>query len=156
MENQNISDLIEEYLKEILREQEKIEIRRAEMATQFSCVPSQINYVINTRFTVAQGYSVESKRGGGGYIRIQKVNLNHHGEILADLAHMVGDSLSQNDGIAILQQLYNYDIISKREGNLLLSVITNDVLQMDKNNEEKTRARMMKMLLERLHYEEKE
>lgn len=156
MENQNISDLIEEYLKEILREQEKIEIRRAEMANQFSCVPSQINYVINTRFTVAQGYSVESKRGGGGYIRIQKVNLNHHGEILADLANMVGSSLSQSDGIAILQQLYNYDIISKREGNLLLSVIASDVLQTDKQKEEKTRARMMKILLERLHYEEKE
>ena len=156
MENQNISDLIESYLKEILKEQEKIEIRRAEMATQFSCVPSQINYVINTRFTVAQGYSVESKRGGGGYIRIQKVNLNNDGSLLSDLVEVVGNSLSQNDGIAILQQLYNYDIISKREGNLLFAVIASDVLQMDKVSEEQTRARMMKMLLERLRYEEKE
>ena len=156
MENQNISDLIEEYLKKILREQEKIEIRRAEMAMQFSCVPSQINYVINTRFTVAQGYSVESKRGGGGYIRIQKINLNHHGDLLRDLAVVVGERLSQNDGIAILQQLYNYDTISKREGNLLLSILANDVLQLEKEQEEKVRARMFKMLLERLSYEDKE
>lgn len=156
MENQNISDLIESYLKKILKEQEKIEIRRAEMASQFSCVPSQINYVINTRFTVAQGYSVESKRGGGGYIRIQKVNLNNDGSLLADLIDVVGSSLSQKDGIAILQQLYNYDIISKREGNLLFAVMASDVLQLDKQTEEQTRARMMKVLLERLHYEEKE
>ena len=127
MDNQNISDLIEEYLKEILQEQEKVEIRRAEMANQFSCVPSQINYVINTRFTVAQGYIVESKRGGGGYIRIQKIELNRHGNLLGDLAIVVGERLSQNDGMAILQQLYRYEVITQREGNLVLSMVTSDV-----------------------------
>ena len=105
---------------------------------------------------MAQGYTVESKRGGGGYIRIQKVNLNKHQDILEGLAQVVGKKLTQNDGIAILQQLYNYDIISKREGNLLFTMMSNDVLQMDKLNEEKIRARMFQMLLERLSYEDKE
>ena len=64
MSNQNTSDLIEAYLKKFLEEQAAIEIRRAEMAHLFDCVPSQINYVINTRFTIQQGYNVISKRGG--------------------------------------------------------------------------------------------
>ena len=76
MAQQNTSDLIEAYIKQILEESEIIEIRRAEMASLFHCVPSQINYVINTRFTITRGYSVESKRGGGGYIRISKVKIS--------------------------------------------------------------------------------
>ena len=75
MENQNISDIIESYLKQILAESQQVEIRRAEIANQFNVVPSQINYVIKTRFTIQDGYVVQSKRGGGGYIRIEKVKL---------------------------------------------------------------------------------
>lgn len=69
---QNITDIIEAYLKQILHDEKTIEIKRQEIAQRFDCVPSQINYVINTRFTVEKGYFVESKRGGGGYIRIKK------------------------------------------------------------------------------------
>ena len=70
----NISDIIEEYLKQVLEksEEEIVEIKRSEIANKFQCVPSQINYVINTRFTLERGYIVESKRGGGGFIRIIK------------------------------------------------------------------------------------
>ena len=75
MADENISDLIEHYLKEILAENEQVKIRRSEIAGLFDVVPSQINYVINTRFTIQNGYIVESKRGGGGYIRIEKVHL---------------------------------------------------------------------------------
>src|SRR3954470_11775090 len=73
----NISDLIEQYLKQMLQDSSEgsIEIQRSDLADKFSCVPSQINYVISTRFTLEKGYYVESKRGGGGYIRIQRVSL---------------------------------------------------------------------------------
>ena len=76
----NISDIIEQYLKQVLElsEREIVEIRRSEIADKFQCVPSQINYVINTRFTVERGYLVESKRGGGGFIRIAKVKNRSH------------------------------------------------------------------------------
>ena len=84
-QNQNMSDLIESYLKNVLLSNETVEIRRSEIADQFNCVPSQINYVINTRFTIQQGYVVESKRGGGGYIRIMKVNLVDEKDILNTL-----------------------------------------------------------------------
>lgn len=75
MADQNMSDAIETYLKQILRQSEKIEIRRSELAQRFDVVPSQINYVIKTRFTIQNGYIVESKRGGGGYIRIVQIPL---------------------------------------------------------------------------------
>lgn len=72
----NISDIIEQYLKQVidLSNNNVIEIKRNEIADRFECVPSQINYVINTRFTLERGFVVESKRGGGGYIRIIKSN----------------------------------------------------------------------------------
>lgn len=149
----NISDLIEAYIKAILEEQEQIEIRRSEIADRFSCVPSQINYVINTRFTVAQGYNVESKRGGGGYIRIEKVVLNQYGDVLSELDEWIGNTLSYQDSVAILQQLYNYDIISEREANLILTVLAPETFH-HKTSEDKTRATMMRLLLERLRYEE--
>ncbi|HBV56591.1 MAG TPA: CtsR family transcriptional regulator, partial [Weissella confusa] len=69
MAEQNMSDYIEAYLKQILQQSEQIEIRRAELAERFNVVPSQINYVIKTRFSIQQGYHVISKRGGGGFIR---------------------------------------------------------------------------------------
>ncbi len=67
--------MIEDYLKQILGNSAQIEIRRAEIANHFDVVPSQINYVIKTRFTPKNGYLVRSKRGGGGYIRIERVSL---------------------------------------------------------------------------------
>ncbi|MDO3655591.1 CtsR family transcriptional regulator, partial [Bacillus subtilis] len=84
---QNISDIIEQYLKEVLDQngREILEIKRNEIADKFQCVPSQINYVINTRFTSERGYIVESKRGGGGYIRIIKVKMNDEVDLLNNI-----------------------------------------------------------------------
>ena len=69
----NTSDSIEEYIKELLGQSGTAEIQRSNLADAFQVVPSQINYVIKTRFTESRGYIVESKRGGGGYIRIVKI-----------------------------------------------------------------------------------
>lgn len=150
-----MSDIIESYLKEILEINHEIEIRRSEMATQFDCVPSQINYVINTRFTVPQGYKVESKRGGGGYIRIVKINLVQHGNYLVHLAESIGSELTENDAFAILKQLYLDEIIDFREKEIILTLLRNKpLLSVSDNNT--LRAHMMLELLERLTYEEKE
>ena len=69
----NLSDLIEQYIMKAIADSEQVELKRSEIAQEFNCVPSQINYVIATRFKPAQGYYVESKRGGGGHILIKKV-----------------------------------------------------------------------------------
>ena len=73
-----ISDIIEDFIKELFEEEEQIEIQRNDLAQKFNCVPSQINYVISTRFKPSQGYYVESRRGGGGHILIKKVNTDKY------------------------------------------------------------------------------
>ena len=69
----NLSDVIEEYIKDAIREEQYIELKRSELAQEFNCVPSQINYVISTRFIPELGFYVESRRGGGGYIKISRI-----------------------------------------------------------------------------------
>ncbi|MDT2866100.1 CtsR family transcriptional regulator [Vagococcus carniphilus] len=155
MDNRNMSDIIETYLKEILEINQEIEIRRSEMANLFDCVPSQINYVIKTRFTVPQGYKVESKRGGGGYIRIIKIDFLQHGNYLMHLADSVGSELTESEAFAMLNQLYVSEIINLREKELLATLLSNKpLLSISDNNS--LRAHMMLELLERLAYEEKE
>lgn len=154
MSNQNTSDLIEAYLKKILEESSKIEIRRAEMAHLFNCVPSQINYVINTRFTIQRGYSVESKRGGGGYIRIAKIQISDSNHLLKQMAQFVGQDLSEKDALILIQKLYEEEVITKREGNLMLSVLGKQVFGKVVPHENILRAQLMQLFLERLSYEE--
>ena len=154
MAQQNTSDLIEAYIKQILEESEIIEIRRAEMADLFHCVPSQINYVINTRFTVTRGYSVESKRGGGGYIRIEKVRMSNCHQFLEHINRLFDGELTEKDAVAIIQKLYEEGIVTKREGHLLLTAIAKNVLSVYKE-EDQIRASLMRALLERLSYEDR-
>jgi transcriptional regulator CtsR len=154
MQGQNISDIIERYLKEILANSEEIEIRRSEIADQFDVVPSQINYVIKTRFTIQNGYVVESKRGGGGYIRIEKVKLLDDIDVLDSLIRVIGTSLNERDAISILGSLYEDDVLSKREANLLASTIAKSTLNLnDRNLEEQIRAKIMIGILNHLRYE---
>lgn len=148
-----MSDIIEAYIKQILNTEEQVEIRRNEMATHFNCVPSQINYVINTRFTEQHGYLVESKRGGGGYIRIMKVKFLEEVDLLNEMIRIVGNSISERDAYAVVQNLYNQKIISKREGNLILAVMDKAFLQALQENEDTVRAGLLKKLLTSLRYE---
>lgn len=153
MQGQNMSDIIEAYIKKILNAEEQIEIRRNEMADRFNCVPSQINYVINTRFTEQQGYSVESKRGGGGYIRIMKVKILDQAELLDKLIAIVGESITQKDAFAVTQNLYSRGIITKREGNLMLSVLDKSLAPYTGEYEERIRALLLKNFLNSLRFE---
>lgn len=151
MQSRNVSDIIERYLKEILAESRQVEIKRSEVAERFDVVPSQINYVIKTRFTVQDGYLVESKRGGGGYIRIEKVDLVSDARILDQLIDMVGNQLSAADALHIVQTLYENKLLSRKEGSLLLTVMGHDALNVgDRMVEATMRARMMVALLNRL------
>ena len=147
MQPSNMSDIIEEYLKNVLLAQEKVEIRRSEIADRFNCVPSQINYVINTRFTVQQGYVVESKRGGGGYIRSGRIEFSNHHELLCDLLHSVGEQISHQVFTDIIQLLFDEQIMTEREGNLLLATTTDRLLG---TNAAQIRAQMLKKILQQV------
>lgn len=153
MAPQNMSDIIEAYLKSVLNRHHKIEIRRSEIAERFDCVPSQINYVINTRFTVQSGYLVESKRGGGGYIRIKKVKLLDETELLEHIIDVVGDSISEKDAINIIKQLLEEELISKREAKLVAIAVKKPILVGDVRKENVNRATMLNSMLKTLLYE---
>lgn len=154
MDRKSISDVIESYLKSILGNDEQIEIRRSEIANHFDVVPSQINYVIKTRFTLQNGYLVQSKRGGGGYIRIERVKLLDDVDVLDMLIDTIGDSISQNEAIDVIKTLYSEKVISRREGDLMLVALSKHTLDMnDHNAEDKLRARLLVSFLNRLRYE---
>lgn len=152
MQPSNMSDIIEEYLKNVLLAQETVEIRRSEIADRFNCVPSQINYVINTRFTVQQGYVVESKRGGGGYIRIMKVNLVDDMDIIEALLEVVPEELSMKQANHILQNLYDNELLSEREAQLLSTAMSKESLSEAEQCSDQLRSNMMKNILTGLKY----
>ncbi|WP_159723278.1 CtsR family transcriptional regulator [Enterococcus sp. CSURQ0835] len=154
MSSRNTSDLIESYLKGILEDHEIIEIRRAEMAQLFNCVPSQINYVINTRFTFQRGYLVESKRGGGGYIRISKVKISDQHYFLEQLMDSFEDEMSEANAFGIIQKLFEEKIITENEGNLMLSAVSKNSLGISQI-ENRLRSRILHGFLERLSYEKR-
>ena len=154
MEEKSISDIIEEYLKQILGESSQIEIRRSEIANHFDVVPSQINYVIKTRFTIQHGYLVQSKRGGGGYIRIERVNLLDNVDVLNSLIQAIGDSISERDAYDIVRTLYDEKLLTRREGDLMLVALSKQTLNVnDCNLEARLRARILISMLNRLRYE---
>lgn len=150
----NISDIIEQYLKQVLEMSEKeiVEIKRSEIADKFQCVPSQINYVINTRFTIERGYIVESKRGGGGYIRIMRVQSYDHADLIDQLLSIIDTRISQNSAENVIYRLVEEEVISKREAKIMLSVVDRSVLYIDLPYRDELRARMIKAMLTTLKY----
>ena len=100
-----MSDLVAQYILEMLDAQNgSAEIQRNELAGNLGCVPSQINYVITSRFTPEQGYIVESRRGGGGYIRISRVKMDN-GTALMHIINSIGDSLDKSTAEAMLTNM---------------------------------------------------
>ncbi|ADP34722.1 CtsR family transcriptional regulator [Bacillus atrophaeus] len=145
----NISDIIEQYLKQVLDQNGKeiLEIKRSEIADKFQCVPSQINYVINTRFTSERGYIVESKRGGGGYIRIIKIKMNNEVVLINNIISHIHTHLSQAASDDIILRLLEDGVISEREAKMMVSVMDRSVLYIDLPERDELRARMMKAML---------
>lgn len=149
-----MTDIIEAYLKKVLQQQEQVEIRRSEIAQLFDCVPSQINYVINTRFTIQRGYLVESKRGGGGYIRIIKVQVLDDLDMLNTMIEIIGKSISEKEAKSVVQKLYEEDIVSKREAKLMLVAMDKSLYTGDRLLDNRLRANLLKSMLANLKYEE--
>lgn len=124
-----LSDLIEDFIKKMISEMDgTIEIQRNELANQFNCVPSQINYVIDTRFTSERGYYVESRRGGGGHICIKRVNITLPSRYLMHIVTSMGDSISQQSAEVFINNFVDYEIVIKNEGLLMKAATSDKVL----------------------------
>nr|WP_235788529.1 CtsR family transcriptional regulator [Salipaludibacillus sp. CUR1] len=148
--------MIEHYLKTILEgnREEVIEVKRSELAEQFDCVPSQINYVIRTRFTVEKGYMVESKRGGGGYIRIIKVKADNQLALFDQLIELSGSRVSQTAANNMIARLLEEEAVTQREANLMKSVMDREVIHIKLPFRDELRAQMLKAMLTALKYKE--
>lgn len=150
----NISDIIEAYLKQVLESSEAVEIKRSEIADKFECVPSQINYVINTRFTMERGYIVESKRGGGGYIRIIKVKMNDKLQLLEAIISMVHDKkVSQSFSEDVILRLLEEEVITKKEARLMVAALDREVLILPLPDRDILRSRILEAMLVALKYD---
>ena len=146
MRKMRMSDIIEEFIKELFDEEDSIEIQRNELAEQFKCVPSQINYVIATRFKPSQGYYVESRRGGGGHITIKKVN-NTKSDYIMHIINNIGNEITSNEVDILISDFLTYDIIEAKEAKLIKVATSDNVLQLDKETKDKVRARIFKDML---------
>ena len=151
MKNRNMSDIIESYLKQILQQEEHVEISRSEIADQFQCVPSQINYVINTRFTPQKGYIVESKRGGGGYIRIMKLEIVEEADLIDAMVDLVHQKTTLRDATAIIQNLLVNEIVTENEAQIMHSAVDKDALGKIVNADE-VRSLILRSMLVKLRY----
>lgn len=144
-----ISDLIEEFLKEIIMESRDgiVEIQRSTLAERFDCVPSQINYVISTRFTINNGFLIESKRGGGGYIRIQKLLIDSLSDLHETFSELMGDSTSHSTALMVLDRLLSEELISEREYILIRAISAAETFGFSAKENDAMRANIMKIFL---------
>lgn len=143
-----ISDSIENFICEMLNADNSVELKRNELASYFNCVPSQINYVIQTRFTTQRGYIVESRRGGGGHIRITRINLDNN-NMITHVLNSIGDNVDIMTVEAILNTLYVNNIIGSNEAKLIMTACSNNALSAvsDGALKNKLRADIFKNLL---------
>jgi len=142
-----LSELIEAYIKELIEDSDDfVEFGRNDLAEHFNCVPSQINYVIATRFSPERGYYVESKRGGGGNVKIKRIDMtkNHY---IMHIINSIEESLSQNEVGIMIKDMVDYQIISEEVAKLI-SVATNDkVLSLPNEYKDDVRTRIFKNML---------
>lgn len=120
-----LSDTIEHFIKEMLSQDEReIELQRNELATYFSCSPSQINYVLSTRFTPDHGYVIESRRGGGGCIRITRMR-RQGGEYLRYLLEeRIGSAIDEHSADILARQLAERNVISAKDAGLISAAVS--------------------------------
>jgi len=142
-----VSDLIEEFIKDLFTEEnDYIEIQRNDLAQYFNCVPSQINYVISTRFKPSQGYYVESRRGGGGYISIKKINITKSNYFM-HIINSIEDKLTGQDVDIFISNFLSYNMISQQEAKLLKVATSDNVLTIEQPARDKIRAKIFKNML---------
>ena len=141
-----MSDVIERFLLDMLESESDITLKRNELASRFSCAPSQINYVIDTRFTGQRGYIVESRRGGGGFIRIKRVEVTSSNYIM-HVVNSIGSHISFDSVHAMLVNMFQADVITRRELMLMESVLNDRAIPFNRPQSDEYRALVFKNML---------
>lgn len=144
-----ISDIIEQFIKELLEESGEniIEIQRNELAKFFDCAPSQINYVLTTRFTLGQGYIIESRRGGGGHVQIKQLVFEEKPKLLTIINEQIGNEISKMQSERLIKSLYEKGIITLREFKIIVAAIDDNAMVSPLNIKDRIRASILKNIL---------
>lgn len=142
-----LSDSIEQFILELMKNEEDdfLELKRNELAGIFNCVPSQINYVMSTRFNEQRGYIVESRRGGGGYIRIRRIS--HGDDAIVGIIEKIGNSIDYETAVSVINYLYNNECINKRETDIMLSAVGDKSITVAQPNKNILRANILKNMI---------
>ena len=143
-----MSDLVAQYILNILEAQDGIaEIQRNGLADSLGCVPSQINYVITSRFTPEQGYIVESRRGGGGYIRISRVNMDK-GTAVMHIINSVGNNLDKATAEAMLNNMLQRKLLELQTAKAIAAALSDRTLaQVEQEKRDTLRADLFKNMI---------
>lgn len=146
MNGRSISDVIEEFIMSSLDDDDFIELSRNDLAKFFSCVPSQINYVLNTRFTVNRGFVVESQRGGGGYIKVLRVQDNNT-NFLNNVLNLCNQPINYTQACQIIQNMLDKNILTEQESRLIKSAVSVRALNNPINIDNVLRANILKQVI---------
>lgn len=144
----SLSNEITQLLLRMLEENGRAEIQRNELAERIGCVPSQINYVISSRFTPEQGYTVESRRGGGGYIKITRINYTAKEQMLMHIINSIGGAIDEKSARAIIINLHQNELIEADKTKLLLAGINENCYKgLEPRLRQSVRAAILKQML---------
>lgn len=143
----NISDIIESFLLDTLGDNDTLNISRNELANYFSCAPSQINYVLSTRFTPDRGYLIESRRGGGGFITVVRLTREPDELLQEVLNQSISDGIGMARAAQILDRLVQESLLTEREGDLLKTVMSDKALVAPAVAKDGLRAGMLKSMI---------
>lgn len=143
----NISDVIEEFLLQILGQDSEVIISRNELANYFSCAPSQINYVLSTRFTPSKGYCIESRRGGGGSITVVRLSSPTNQVLFELMNQSVADGVSFNRAKDIIELMVADELITEREGDIIRASLSDKALVLPTMNKDTLRAGILQAIV---------
>jgi transcriptional regulator CtsR len=138
----SLSDLIEQYLQQLLLQSNRVELQRRELARMFRCVPSQINYVLETRFRPEYGYLVESRRGGGGFIRIYRIERESPSAEVA-----IPDSITQEQVENLLESLITDGMLQEEQALVIRMALARNLSDIPRDIEDVIRAKILRAIL---------
>ena len=144
-----LADEIERYLKDLLAKSPtgEVEIQRNALALQFHCAPSQINYVLTTRFTLGHGFYVESRRGRGGYLRIARLASRNYKDLVRQVFDFIGESVAESEAVAVIERIATEGLLSPREAALMREVVSTDLGKAGPSLRNALRAELLKVIV---------
>jgi len=144
-----LSDSIEQFIKDLMSEsQSELELKRNELAAYFGCAPSQINYVLATRFSPEHGYIIESRRGGSGYVRIIRILTEGDQSVfIRNLITSIEEKLTLASATAMLKALVEREVVTLKEATIMRAAVSEDAIHLPINAKDILRAGIMKSML---------